>query len=656
MVYGSHVFRSSSDAVARHRAGRRVLEVPVVDAKIRRERTRLERDTGKWLRQIFPGIYRQPFGRVHHEIIDAGEYTIKHGGRCVIAAPRGTGKSYVVYGLGIKALVQEQARFPVVIPWDVKGLKKALGFWVKALCFNTEFARLYPDWTYPFVACRGSAQKCLTYTDGEGNPIGARLLVSEGMIVLPRSKAVIGGATINGNPLGLHYTTDQGEGLRPDLIFIDDPQDRDTAMSPTQILSTIQLIDYDIAGMAGPDVAMPMLIACTVKQRQDVAEHYLDDGEWRSVRVGQILKWPTNADLWDRWNEARLAGEAHRDASKAARSFYKAHKAELVDGMEVSWAHRYVSRSTKDQPRQPDAFYSAMWDYYVMGRSAFMAERQNEPVKVGVTIYNLTPTIVQSRVVDRAAGVAPEWAHTIIATTDVNRSYALTSVVVAFGEHQMAAVLWYGTQKMSVKNEVTEIEKRRIIYEELSIHGRRLAALPCRPNHWFIDGGGSPEGTVIQFAYNVPMICGLQASCTFGRGWKTYRPTSRATHKVQIGEQLHRVIERRDRQWVVYNADYWREIAQRGWTGEPGSPGSCSLPAGNHGEFAEQVCRETLRGKDEIGGRTVWVFDRAPGANDYGDCMHMAYMGAAVSGIGTGAIPVRQQRAANVVIRRPSGR
>jgi hypothetical protein len=88
----------------------------------------------------------------------------------------------------------------------------------------------------------------------------------------------------------------------------------------------------------------------------------------------------------------------------------------------------------------------------------------------------------------------------------------------------------------------------------------------------------------------------------------------------------------------VYHADYWREVAQRGWTGEPGAPGSCSLPAGNHADFATQVTREQLAGKDDIGGKAVWVWSVAPGPHDYGDCMHMAYMGASVCGIGTGGV------------------
>jgi hypothetical protein len=131
--------------------------------------------------------------------------------------------------------------------------------------------------------------------------------------------------------------------------------------------------------------------------------------------------------------------------------------------------------------------------------------------------------------------------------------------------------------------------------------------------------------------------------CAFGRGWKTYRPTTKATYKISVGEQYHRVMERRDRQWIIFHADFWREIMQRGWTGEPGAPGSCSLPRGNHSDFAYQCTREPLEKKGPgLSGQLEWLYHQTNERHDYGDCMHMAYMGAAVAGIGTGGQVVKR--------------
>jgi len=64
-----------------------ILAIPDLTPEQRRERARLEKDTPKWLRHFFLGIYRQPFGAVHHEII------IKTDASCKYLARRCIGKT-----------------------------------------------------------------------------------------------------------------------------------------------------------------------------------------------------------------------------------------------------------------------------------------------------------------------------------------------------------------------------------------------------------------------------------------------------------------------------------------------------------------------------------------------------------------------------------
>ena len=62
------------------------------------------------------------------------------------------------------------------------------------------------------------------------------------------------------------------------------------------------------------------------------------------------------------------------------------------------------------------------------------------------------------------------------------------------------------------------------------------------------------------------------------------------------------------------------------------------------------MCREWLKDKAELAGGWAYKWDRTPGAHDLGDCMYMAFVMAAASGIGTGgqrkvkAQPVRKCR------------
>lgn len=632
----------------------RTIELKEPSAKTLRERRTRERDAAKWLRYYFPGIYRLPFGDVHFRIIEEAEYSVAQGARCAVAGPRGTGKSYVIGGLALKALLEGRVRFPVVMPWDAKQLKKMLGFWKKALCFNELLARDYPEICTPFVASRGSYHKVSTFVDPDGNPLGAQLIVSEGMIVLPHSLGVIGGATINGNPLGLNYTTDAGEGLRPDLVFIDDPQDRDTAMSRLQINSTIQQIDFDVAGMGGPDTSMPILLACTVKQVGDVAEHYLEHPEWRSVRIGQILKWPADMDGWQRWNEVRLEGESERDGGKKARAHYRQNKEALTAGMDVSWDQRFM-RKAHDQAAEPDAFYSAMCAYFAMGEAAFMAERQNQPQEAHETVYDLSPeTVAKCIYPKRKRCDLPAESVVIETATDINH-YGMHSACIGFANDQTASCAWYGLYERTrgggiVPKNCPDKEAKRLVYEALVMHGQEIASLPLSragaPAHvglWVIDGGYMPD--VVRRYLEGPGR-ELAVQCVMARGYAgdRYRPTG----KNVIGtprENTHQAEGPVSGRFLAFNADYWREVAQRAWLASPGAPGGISLFDGTHTEFAEQICSERLLEKLQGNYGPLWRWVRIPGAwNDWGDAVTMCYVGAVWQGVGTQGAVRRPRR------------
>ena len=611
-----------------------------------KRRRRMEKDTAKWLMYYMRAAFPFPWSEGHRAIIHNSEHAAATGTGTTVAAPRGEGKTTVLRGVAINLVARGIVRFPVLAGWKHNDAAAAYKMWLRMLCDSPEFQADYPEITQPFeISTHATALKLLTWAD-TGKRIGAQVDTMLKQVVLPDSLGAVAARSVQGDVKGLNVTLADGTVLRPDLLLLDDAQNPKQAANPKTVEKTVDTIENELMGLAGPRKRLTTFCACTVEAESDVSEHFLSRPGWTSIRVSRITTWPGGGyggdwplkpddpqrELWDDWNRIRLGPD---DGEIKAVRWYKKHKAALTKCMRVSWKHRF-----DDKRGEPDAKYSAMRDFYDKGADVFARAQQNLPLARGANLYELTPAVVQSRAdQDRLPGVVPDWAQTVIATTDVNPSYALTSAVIAFGANQRAAVLWYGLYTgapLPVHKEDTEAQTRQQIYKALAVHGRELAALPCMPNHWIIDGGGSPEGTVIDLAHNAPKICSLQASCAFGRGWRNYRPTARAKYRVIAGEQAHRVVERRDRQWIIFNADYWREVAQRAWTGEPGAPGSCSLPSGRHPDFADQLCRELLRGKDDIAGRTVWIWETHPGPHDYGDCMTMAFAGAALAGIGTG--------------------
>ncbi|MFH1517493.1 MAG: terminase gpA endonuclease subunit, partial [Pseudomonadota bacterium] len=620
-----------------------------------RRRKRLEKDPRKWLRWYLAGAYTRPFEKPHKEIVAGVMRAHDGGGRFIVAAERGIGKSALLWGMVLYLALSGRQRYPVCVPWAASALKRAFRFWKNSLCFNERIDADYPEYTAPFVHARGVSQRVMTtiWADTD-EPTGAQLTVGAGIIVLPSGLGCIGGSTINGNVRGLNNPQEDGTVLRPTIALIDDVQDRKTAKSPVQVLDTIAMIDGDVAGIGEAGKDLPLLMAGTCTYPGDVMEHYLTDPEWHALRVSCIEQWPDGWDddksecrrLWEEWHERFLT-----DSKDAI--FYRKHKKAMTHGMKLSAPEAFRSNA-----KLVDALYGAMRSYYRMGRESFMAERQQQPIDPVAEAgpYTLTQEVILSRTTDRPAWERPEWVTHVIASTDVNPSYALSTVVIGFGQDQSAAVLGYvlfTKAPLPIAGDVPAAELATQIYEALHRHGGEIAAFPVKPDAWYIDGRGSDVNAVVRLARESMHLWGMPALASLGYGARNYRPTGRHVDG-HPREQCHRSIDqsvRPVRRWLSWNADYWREVAQRAWLGSIGAPGCCSLHKGGHTDFARQVASERLLGKAEVGGQMMWNWHTQPGRHDFGDAMAQAYAGAAYGGIGTGGsgLPRQPRR------RRPTG-
>jgi hypothetical protein len=219
--------------------------------------------------------------------------------------------------------------------------------------------------------------------------------------------------------------------------------------------------------------------------------------------------------------------------------------------------------------------------------------------------------------------------------------------------------VWYGIHNdppLPCSQDDSPAVISRAVKEALAAHGAQLAAQSFRPAQWVIDGGGTPQNTVIDFAAVSAKACGLQALCAFGRDTRQYRAAGRKGQHIVARENCHMVQESMSRRWLVFNADAWREAQQKGWTTAPALPGSCSLFEGYHEEFAMLVASEQLSWKQETPAGLRYEWHTMPGRHDFGDCMTMAFAAAAFGGIGTGGRvePKASTGPARVLVYRPS--
>lgn len=602
-----------------------------------KRKKKLEADPAKWLRHYLPQAYTRQFDKPHIEIIAGAMKANDTGGRFLVAGERGIGKSVLLFGIVLLLAMTSRRRFPVYLPWSANIMKRGFSFWRNALAFNEHLLADYPEYCQPFAHARGISQKMasLHWADTE-QPCGGALQISDGMIILPDSRGVIGGSTVNGNPRGLNLPQPDGTVLRPDIAFVDDPQDRQVAKSLVLTDETCMKIDGDIAGLGSAGAGFPLLMSGNCICDGDVMARYLADPNWRSMKVACVETWPDGwADKGVSWQLWRDWWAVYQADQKAAAAFYRKKKREMTSGFRLTAPHAYSASVSR---WLPDAECVAMRQYWQMGHEAFMAERQQAPLsKEELAPFALTVDLITSRVDEtRKVHEVPPWSRMVLASSDIN-DYGLSSVIGAAADDQTAGVIWYGIIDRSghplIDANVPEATKAQQLFDGLVRAGEALGNCAERPTAWAIDAGYM--GPVVRrYADTIGRKCGMQIILCRGLSGKSYKPGFRAIGKPR--ENCHMTDWPLIGRGLAWNADACKEIMQRAWLGEVGKPGSISLFSdANHRNFAEQIWRERLLGKSIVGGVPVWVFARQPGPHDFGDALAQWYALLAWHGIGT---------------------
>jgi hypothetical protein len=644
---------TTSERVAAHTARHSLVERKTCADP--RRRKRMERSPAAWLRWYLAATYTRPFDKPHKDIIAGAMRSHATGGRFLVAAERGVGKSALFYGMVLFFALTRRRRFPVYLPWSSPVMKRGLQFWRSALAFNERLNADYPEFCAPFAHAKGVAQRltALRWADSE-EPCGALLQISDGMIIMPGSLGVIGGSTVNGNPRGLNFPQSDGSVIRPDLALIDDPQDRKVAKSLAMVSETCAKIDGDIAGLGTAGGDFPMLLSGNCIIDGDVMARLIADENWRALRVSCVTAWPAGwKDKGACWRLWREWWSIYQGSAADGVKFYRANRKTMTSGMALSAPHAYRAQVSSTLP---DAFCVAMRQYWQMGHAAFMAERQQTPLtQEDLSPFALTVPLILSRTDDsRGPHERPAWINTVIASTDIN-DYGLSSVALGFDNLETCANMWYGIfdnkgGPVMLPN-TNEAEKSQALFDALCRAGEALGSCASKPAVWGIDAGYM--GPVVRrYADTAGRKCGMTIILCRGMDGRRYRPGFKAIGAPR--EQCHMTEWPQIGRGLSWDADYWKEVMQRAWLGDIGKPGSISLFRGEHRELAEQVWRERLLGKEVVAGSTVRIFASGPGRHDYGDAMAQGYAVAAYGGIGTTGGEVKQKQKAVYFSSRPS--
>jgi hypothetical protein len=336
------------------------------------------RDSLKFHLQIcYPEAFYLPFSHEQDEEIATTQRIIVEGGLSARAAPRGDGKTTRAARAALWAILEAYREFVTIVGATEKLGEKLLKLIKFEMENNPLLWRLYRRELWGIAQLRNDAKRCIGQLAG-GEP--TRITWAVDQVVMPTvpgslcSGSILTVSGITGAIRGQIHEKPGGRVVRPSLVLLDDPQTRESAKSPMQSKDRAATINGDVLGLAGPGVAIAAVMLCTVIQRGDLSDTFLDQSkhpEWQGHRSPMVYVFPKNEALWEEYREKRADSYATRKNCSLATEFYQANREAMDEGTEVSWPERFDTG-------EASALQHAM-NLKFRNESAFWGEYQNAP-------------------------------------------------------------------------------------------------------------------------------------------------------------------------------------------------------------------------------------------------------------------------------------
>lgn len=430
--------------------------------------------------KLFCETYERPafsmgWSDVHLQAIDRLEEAVSLGALYAFAMSRGMGKSSLCRAAAKWATLNALRRYLFLIGATDDKAKDTLVALKIALRFNELLAADFPEVCHYAIALNGIANRASGQTcEGESTLIewsGDTIvyptvpppanwpkhwpLRADGMV--PTSGIVIATSGLTGEGLrGSLRTLTTGEQVRPDLVFLDDPQTPGSARSKTQNIVRMQLVSADVLGMAGPGKTIAAVMPCTVIEPGDMVDSILDRSKhplWRGARSGILRAMPTNLAAWDPYFDlySECAQKEPPDFT-ASNAYYAAHRKELDEGAEATWDERKL-------PTEVSAIQHAMHLYF-RDPFAFAAEYQNQPKPLhAVASSVLDAEVLAAKVTNLARCIVPRVCTRLTAFIDVG-VHVMWYTVVAWDERFGGSVIDYGPYPEQARRYFSERDVR----------------------------------------------------------------------------------------------------------------------------------------------------------------------------------------------------
>lgn len=423
----------------RHReeslSARNIGEIPEIKNKERREKALS--DFRFFCMTYWPEVFYLPFNKDHEKVIDKMIVIATDGGQIAIAMPRGYGKTALCERIALWSMFRGDRQFIIIFGATNEMAEDILDEIKDTLESNNILYDDFPEVCYPIRQLGGVSHRAA------GQLYKGKLTKIKwdtNFISLP----IIEGSKASGAMMKISGMTGAQRGSRkktkrPDLLIFDDPQTDATALNYEVCARRAQIIESAVKGMAAPGKKIAAFMPCTVIQKGDLSEMFLnrkDKPEWVGERTKTIYDFPLNMDLWNKYAQIRQESyERHGDISEATE-FYRENQEKMDEGALIAWPEKYY-------PGEISGIQSAM-ELKLSNEEVFQSEFQNDPIDLAQDAEKISVTDIIKKVNRITRLTLPKTAVKITAFVDV-QDKILYWAVVAWDDRFTGYVIDYGT-------------------------------------------------------------------------------------------------------------------------------------------------------------------------------------------------------------------
>lgn len=508
------------------------------------------------------------------------------------------------------------------------------------MCDSPKFCQDFPEISVPFGAIGGVFQRAKSQTY-RGKPTNAK--VGGDKIVLPTIEgAKSSGCILKSAGFATHVRGLVSRKQRPDLLVLDDLQSDDLAGNEDRVLAAIAYIHKSLMNLAGHNKKIATLMTSTPIEPDDLSEQFSRDPNWKTTTYKMVMSWPKcwkpddqTKDLWGRYRDIlqREITAGNKKPHVPANDFYKRHRAEMDDGAVVLNPDNY------DRKTELSAIQHAVNIIIRDGEAHFESEYQMAPRRHAYA-FEITAEKILHRVRKGWKPLTrPDGTELVVAATDINPSYALTTAITCYTADRTAFVTFYKVTKIRIDDSENDTAYHQHVYDAICAHARELQPFFARVgvDWWGIDAAGKQIKPVTQFVQNdmATQLSGAKnAVALIGHDYKSWRDNPKKA--VRTARNFTVNLRGDDgRRYTFWNADYYKETMQKSFETETGGPGGLSLFDGgfDHTKFAVQVSNERLKVKRCLANGLYEYKWKTREPHDYGDCLAMCYAMAGMNGI-----------------------